>query len=312
MGVPLALIVGATAVVLFINEPDEPWTVPDPDTSQMQTPVAGLIRESREAVLDDPGSAAAWGRLGAVLDAHDMDGPAATCYRHARTLDPAEFRWVYFLAIVGDVLGAPAQESVELLGDAATLNPTYPPVKARMADILARAGRWPEAQSVYEQALLLAPDYPIARRGLGQVLLAQGDAAGAVAHLEHAARLRDGDRSTYAALAQAYGQRGRHDEARVAAVQSREMSSRISYRDSIRGEHVGNLGTSSTAVMSRARFMMANNHWDRALADLKLAEEMLPDDAWVQYQLGKVYRQLGNNDLAEQHLGRSRTLQERQ
>ncbi len=307
--VPLALIVGGTAFFLRVGDRHEPWTVPDPDTAEMQEPVTRLIRESRAEVLRDPGSAAAWGRLGTVLDAHDLDHPAAICYRHAHTLDPADFRWVYFLAIVRDTIGAPAEESVELLQAAAELEPQYPPVAARMADILARAGQWEQAQAVYERALELAPDYPIARRGLGQVLLARGDPAGALDQLERAVRLRDGDRSTYAALAQAYAQLGRPHEARAAADRSRTLSSRFNYRDSIRGAHVGNVGTSSTAVMSRARFMMANNLWDQALTDLKLAEEMLPDDAWVQFQLGKVYRQLGNDELAEKHLARSRALQ---
>jgi tetratricopeptide (TPR) repeat protein len=261
-------------------------------------------------VLADPASAEAWGRLGAVFDAHGLDGHAAACYERAMQLDPGDFRWVYFLGIVRDVLGAPPDEAIELLRAAAALAPRYPPVHARMADVLARAGRWAEAQTVYEHVLELAPDYPIARRGLGQALLARGDAAAAAGQLEYAIRLRDGDRGTYAALAQAYARLGREGDARAAAEAARDMSTAFSYRDSIRGQNVGDVATSSTAVMNRARFMMANDQWELALADLKLAEQMLPEDAWVQHQLGRVYRRLGRNDLAEHHFARARALQQ--
>ena len=64
----------------------------------MEPQVAAKIHEHRRAVIRDAGSPEAWGRLGAVFQAHGLEVEATECYTRASELDPKEFRWTYLLA----------------------------------------------------------------------------------------------------------------------------------------------------------------------------------------------------------------------
>ena len=315
-GFAAALLVGiAVTLVVLPPRPDSPppatiaRDVPLPATAEMQVTVAELIDEASAAAMNQPDSGAAWGRLGMTLDAHHLYRDAATCYRRAHELDPTEFRWMYFLAIVDDHEGAPPETTVQRFRAAATIDPDYAPQYAHLGQVEARSGRLAEARLAYARALELAPRYPIARRGLGQTLLALGDVHGAVRHLEEAARVQDGDRGTYASLAQAYRRLGRADDARQAAEKSRRLDRLYTYLDRIRGE-VGTLGVSSTVVMVRARFRMSTGQYAQAIADLKVAERTMPDDPWIHAQLGAAYREVGEHELAERHADKAQELQE--
>ncbi len=299
-----------TLALLFLSACDRsPRTpaIPDSVTADMQAPVAELIGEARAAVVAEPGSAAAWGRLGMVLDAHHLYGDAAACYERAHELDPAEFRWAYFLPIVLDHGGAPAETIVRQLADAAQLEPGHAPLHARFGETLARSGRLAEAGVSYERAIELAPRFPIAHRGLGQVALATGDAAGALVHIERAIAIQDGDRGAYAALAQACRQLGMADRARAAAARASQLPDLYTYLDRIRAE-VGSLGVSTTVLVDRAKFRMGTGQWDLALQDLRIAERAAPDDEWVQRQLARALRELGDAQQAALHEARADTL----
>ncbi len=282
----------------------QPPAIPAPVTADMQAPVAELIGEARAAIVAEPGSAAAWGRLGMVLDAHHLYGDSAVCYERAHELDPAEFRWAYFLPIVLDHDGAPAETIVRQLANAAQIEPRHAPLYGRLGEVLARSGRLDEAKAAYERAIEIAPQYPIAHRGLGQVALAEGDAAGALRDLERAIALQDGDRGTYAALAQSCRQLGMAERAKSAAARSAQLPDLYTYLDRIRAE-VSNLGVSTTVLIDRARFRMSTGQWTLALEDLRIAERATPDDEWVQRQLARALRELGDAEQAALHESRA-------
>lgn len=305
-GAPAALLL-LVAALHACDRSSPPATIPDPTTADMQAPVADLIGEARSAVVTEPDSAAAWGRLGMVLDAHHLYDDAAVCYERAHALDPAEFRWAYFLPIVLHHGGASAETIVRQLANAAQTEPGHAPLYARLGETLARFGRLSEARDAYTKAIELAPQYPIAHRGLGQVALATGDAVAALDHLERAIALQDGDRGAYAALAQACRQLGLADRARSAAAQSAQLPDLYTYLDRIRAE-VGSLGVSTTVLVDRARFRMSTGQWDLALQDLRIAERATPDDEWVQRQLARALRELGDPQQAALHEARADTL----
>ena len=276
------------------------WSVPNPDVTEMEAPVARLIQESRASVLGEPYSARAWGELGMVLDAHHLYAPAETCYRRAHALDPTDFRWPYFLAIVGTFVGTPAETIVQRFEAAAEIDPDYGPLYARMGDVLASASQLDKAQKVYQEALRHNARYAIVHRGIGQLLLAQGDPQGALRHLLETVKLRDGDRGTYASLAQAYRRLGRLDDAKAASTAASRLGARLHYEDGLRGEHVGNRAVSSRVLMDRARFWMSNGLYELAIKDLKTVLELLEHES-IHRQLVDAYEQTGQNELAQQH-----------
>ena len=66
-------------------------TIPDPNTTVMQSRVAQRIGEARKQVIASPYSADAWGRFGEVCHTHVLLDEAAVCYRRAAELAPKKF-----------------------------------------------------------------------------------------------------------------------------------------------------------------------------------------------------------------------------
>ncbi|HEY0455301.1 MAG TPA: tetratricopeptide repeat protein [Verrucomicrobiae bacterium] len=63
-------------------------------------PLASLISSSRQAVLQRPKSAQAWGKLGQVLQAAEFPREARQCYAHAARLEPLSPRWPYLSGVL--------------------------------------------------------------------------------------------------------------------------------------------------------------------------------------------------------------------
>ena len=182
-----ALMLTATSLSPAFTFDDRLPAMPEIETSMMQPRVANIIAAARTAVYDSPRSAEAWGRLGALLDAHKLYNGAQGCYREAYHLAPNNFRYVYLLAIVSDLMGRPVSETAPLLEAAAKIEPDYPPVHLQVGDMFARQGKLPEALASYRKALALDVEFAGAHRSLGQLLLLRGDAEAAVRHLRRAA-----------------------------------------------------------------------------------------------------------------------------
>ncbi|MHC4949034.1 MAG: tetratricopeptide repeat protein, partial [Planctomycetota bacterium] len=274
-----------------------------------QPRVAARIEAARRAVLDAPSSADAWGRLGAVCDAHRLHEPARTCYERAHRLAPTAFQWPYLLAIVRDVQGADASEVTGLFETAIAIERRFPPVHVRYGDALVRHGRSGEAAAAYRAALALDEDFAMAHRSLGRVLLSLGDLAGAVTHLERAAGLNPGDSLAYSSLAQAYTRQGDATRAEAATARARMLTPDLDVPDPIRFD-VEALGISSELCAERAHRMTATGDWQGVVDNLSVVAEVRPDDAEVRRQLGGAYARLGRTEPALRHLAEAVRLQD--
>ena len=65
-------------------------------------------------------------------------------------------------------------------------------------------------------------------------------------------------------------------------------------------------------LLEMARVLITNGDLSGALARLKKAAELTPSAPAVHYQLGTLYRRMGQNDDAERHLNLFRQLQAEQ
>ena len=305
----LAVILTSLAVaVVFVRSPHTPsdtpllnWEIPNPDTAPMQPRVAQLFGEARQAVVRRPDSAEAWGRFGAVYDAHGLYDGAIACYRKALALAPNDFRFIYNLGMVLEWSGDTSDEPLNLLQTAVRLEPDYPPVFVRLGDTLARAGRRREARDAYRRATELDPNFAIAHRSLGQVLLALDDVNTALAHLERAAQLMPNDGLVFAALAQSYLRLGQRQLADAAVEKSRRLPSNLALPDPIR-YWVVSLGISSEICYERGKGLLRAGDYVGAIADLTIVEEVRPDNPHVQLYLGTAYLKTGQQELARAHL----------
>ncbi len=246
---PLLIVAGlaAISIAVFIplgNSTSVPATttaataieVPEIDTTVMIHRTAQVIDQTRNAILRNPQSAEAWGRLGQVFDAHALYDHAAPCYRRAMQLDPSDVRWPYNLGMVREFQGADVDEVMALFNGFARERPDYPPIFVRIGDVLSRQGRLVEARDAYRHAAELDPGLAVAHRGAGQAMLSLNELDGAVKHLERATVLVGSDGPALASLSQAYAFSGRIARARRTARKSRAFGTKstINIPDPIR------------------------------------------------------------------------------
>lgn len=322
----LCLVLGAC----FSSEAAEPPAI---DLTQMEPLVREAIGDGIAAVQEKPRSAATWGKLGAVLEAHQRLGEASSCYQRASRLEPEEFGYRYRLALTRERAGAPLEVTIPLFQAAASLKPTYPPLFLRMGDSYARQGRLAEAREAYGQALERDEHYGAAHLGMAQVLLGLGEAELALSHLEQAALEASEDRAVNVALARALTMTGNLERAQEHALASRTQRNELRAKDSTE-ETVHALAVNSEAFFQRgvmtleagyhseaigyfeevlsanpgqpdARALLANAHLNRgqqtllkgqpnlAVPDFERSLELAPEQWHAQERLGTAFFQLG-------------------
>ena len=258
---------------------------PLPDVST--TSFLPAIRQTVETAVADakahPDNAAAVGRLGMVLHAHQQLGSARLCYRRASLLDPANADWKYYLGVVSD---GPA--AVEPLRAALRLR-DYLPAKLQLGEALLSLGDSAAARDVFRGL-----DHPAALFGYGR---ATSDAA----YYEKALAAFPQYGAAMFALAQHYQRTGRSaDAARLMADYPRFKTAAPPVDDplldAVRALNKGPDNLLSEAVALEARGQLA------AAADLQLkALELDPKLTQAHVNLIALYGRLGDPAKAEQH-----------
>lgn len=296
----LGLAWGLAAMVACAQPPP----VPEPDTAGMEDAVRRRIAIARAAVAEEPSSAATWGELGMVLQAHDLIAPAIDAYREAERIDPADVRWPYLLAVSRAVEGSDPQAAAAGFRRSLELDPGYAPAALRLGDLLARGGRLEEAVAAYRRALELAPELAPATLGLGQVAQRLGRTEEAIEHLEAAAEALPNSGTALQALGRAYRQAGRREDADRVARRARQASGSDFFADPLM-QQVVERQASSPLLSARAADLMAAGDHRGALALLLRVARMRPQDAEVEERLAAAYEAVGEPERAVERLRRA-------
>ncbi len=282
---------------------------PEVETAGMEPAVARAFEEARVAVVGEPGSGAAWGRLGMVADAHEDDELALLCYRRAVELEPGNVRWPYYLGRLLAFKGARPEEAVELFRRALELEPGYAPGHLRLADALAGLGEPEQAVAAYRRALELEDGLARAHLGLGQALLELDRVNEAIAALEAAHRLEPDDATALAALARAYLRSGDRQRAEQAARQAQGKPRLDGFPDPLLRQ-LGAVGVSSSVRFERAQEYLRLGRFGDAAAEMRRVVAARPDDPYAHRDLGIARRQMGDLDGAAESLARAVALKD--
>ncbi|HEX6201485.1 MAG TPA: tetratricopeptide repeat protein, partial [Thermoanaerobaculia bacterium] len=231
--------------------------VPEIDLSTMEPEVAERFAAARRAVVADPASAAAWGRLGMVAHAHELFAEAAAAYRRAESLDRADVRWPYFLGDVLTVQGEDLAAAEAAFRRALALRPDYAPAHWRLGAAQVAQGEPEAAARALGRALELAPGLQPARLALAQVRLSQGDLDRAQALLDEILRAEPEHAQALATLANVAMRQGRGEEARRIAERAEAAPFYNLYSDPLMDQVVAE-GASTVLIWERARAFLQN------------------------------------------------------
>jgi tetratricopeptide (TPR) repeat protein len=144
--------------------------------------IISAVESARATVARAPTSAADWGRLGMVLDAHRFFAEASICFGQAERLDPRDARWPYYRGRV--LIEEDLDAAINELRRAATLAANTSDVpRLLLADLLLERGFLDEAAQYYRAVLQASPGHPRAQLGLARAAYAKGDLTQALAIL---------------------------------------------------------------------------------------------------------------------------------
>ncbi len=179
---------------------------PDVPLSGVEPDVAKVILEAREEVRRNGRSAAAWGKLGEVLLAHEYDAAADPCFAQAERLDANDPRWPYFQGLVRMTQNAPdPTAAIPYLRRAVDRCERFDPGNSApallLAEMLLQTGEIDGAEALLRRVEEQEPDNPRLQFDLGMLAQARQDDGAAARHYLACAQSPYTRRSACAALA---------------------------------------------------------------------------------------------------------------
>src|SRR6185436_3125452 len=122
-----------------------------PDVAGQPPAVVQHLVDADRLARRSPTSASAVGALGMAYHADLFYAPAAQVYRVAVDLDPDEWRWPYYLALVHLERGEAAQ-AADRLGAIVKAKPDFPLAWLQLGDAEFKQARYGQADEAYERA----------------------------------------------------------------------------------------------------------------------------------------------------------------
>ncbi|MGH7168751.1 MAG: tetratricopeptide repeat protein [Gemmataceae bacterium] len=185
----ILLLLAASAATAFWWIRRTPLTLLPPTVPRNETDrgILAVVEKARGDVLKKPRSARAWGRLGQVFLANELNAEAEICLVEAERLDSANPRWPYYQAAILVSQGQPEaavpilQRAVER-GEAAASDNLTPSLL--LAETLLALGRLDEAEKQFRHVLKRRDEEPRAHYGLALVYAARSDWPASRTHLE--------------------------------------------------------------------------------------------------------------------------------
>jgi len=277
----------------------QPAAVPPPIPAALYDDVAASLVEARQGILDSPQSAAAWGDLAMLFDAHDLPEQAMASYREAMALDATDARWPYLLANLLAV-GDPA--AAEDLFRLATKHSTQPEPGLRLAAMLRERGQTAEAVEVLRLEVAADPEIARIHYELARCLEQDGQLDAAVQEAATAARLAARHRSVREYAAELLSRVGRLDEAREEAAVAMRLPRETAgwpdpWREAVRSlRQDPHWQASSLAMAATAGQLPAGE----ALASLAALASEHPDDWTIAGEFSQLLLVAGEYEAAVQ------------
>jgi tetratricopeptide (TPR) repeat protein len=179
----VVVALGAAAVGGYYLLRPSPPPLPVPDLSNADPEVAAAVAAALDGVKAEPRSAAAWGKLGMVLRAHDFDVESVQAFQAAERFDPDDPRWPYLQGLTL-VLHDPDAGLESLRRAAARARDENPEPRLRLAEVLLDRGLVEEAEATATTVVERRPWDPRAGLVLARAAAQRGDWAAVLRRTE--------------------------------------------------------------------------------------------------------------------------------
>jgi tetratricopeptide (TPR) repeat protein len=279
-----------------------------PVTAAQSAAVAAHLAAKYEAARSEPTSAAAIGALCVAYHADMFFDDANRCYALVIELDPSQWRWRYYRALIQAERGG-GQSLVETLRRVVAQAPDFGPAWQRLGDALFKARRYDEAREAWEQASTLAtsdtdqgsprhvievPLSAYAKVGLARIAIVQGETMRAREILERVAADTPQFSSALRLLADVYRSLGRQSDADRFVYRANRLQPFAPYLDPMVDDLVRESRNSTLLLrVSSEANLAVNAEWAEYLT--RRALEFDRDNPEAVVKLGRVLRTVGRN-----------------
>ncbi len=287
---------GVAAWWLWPATPDPPSV----DLSGADPAVAETVTAARDAVRKAPGSAAAWGKFGMVLLAHDFRPQAEACFVWAGRLDPREPRWPYYrgyiLSLDDPVAAVPQWErAVELSGD----RDAAP--RLRLGAAYLEQGRTEDAETQFRRVLERRPDDPEANLQLARAECGSRRRPGWLGVTRSRARAPFTRKAAHTLAAEVRQRLGDQEAAARELRLAEELPDDAPWPDPLLGE-MADLQRGKRALLKGAVDALSDGRVAEGVTWLRELVQDYPETDWAWLRLGKALVQAGDLPGAEQAL----------
>jgi tetratricopeptide (TPR) repeat protein len=300
-----------TAVATASQTIDRPslLEMPLPDTGRLEEGAQQQMQQARDSldeVLASPTAtveqlAESYGLLGQLYYVYEFEDLSELSFRNARTLQPDNYRWRYYLAVLARLAGR-WQDAEEVLETVLAMQPGDLATLIRLGEAQLELGKLDEAEQSYQQVVVAAPYLAAGYAGRGRVAYARGEYERAIEDLDRALELQPAATSLHHRLGMAYRQAGRLDEARDHL--SKNTGVYLEFPDPLIQE-AGSLLQSTQVYFNTGIIEVRQGNFDEAVRLFQLALEEQPDDALAAYNLGLALLKKGARQEGIEWLARS-------
>ena len=233
--------------------------------------LTAALQTLHDAAAAKPDDAEHRGRLAMAYDVNGFEPRAIVVYRQAAVLEPGEFNWPYFRALLQARVDTDYQGALASLDAAIAIDDGYVPAWLSRGEWLRVLGRDEEARAAYQRAADLGAGAP-ATVGLARLLLA-ADRFNEAAALLEPLNAQAPDPRIDAQLARAYRGLGREDDARIAAARAGAATSAMEWLDPRLAQRAAYIAGFRNRLLHAQNLIQAG----RPLDALAIAEELLAE-----------------------------------
>ncbi len=278
----------------------EPIAVPTIDTEDVDHEVLQRIERDRQAILNDPESAAAWGTLGMTLFAHEFAYQAGICFEQAGKLAPQDARWPYLRGrtmLKSDPTGAVPffERAVAIAGN------TPPAIRLTLVDVLLELSRLDEADQHLAAMISERSGDPRARFAQARLASLRGDYQGCLSQLRELLPYFQGQTKyqnrlqplliMMAESLRRLGQEESAEKVRQQAMAQGEPSWPDPFQDAVDDRKTG-----LKTYLVQADLMYGRNQFDQSIELLKPTVQSYPDSIWAKILLARALIRTGAPD----------------